>query len=230
MHRLLLVEDEPDLLEPTRAALNALGCEVRVATTGSEALIAAAEDPPPDMVLLDLMLPDQTGIAVCHKLRDDPRTSHVPIIIVSARTDEYDRVIGFEAGADDYITKPYSLRELTLRVQALLRRAPVTAATTEADHDESLVLDPVAHRATLFGEELGLTVVEFRMLSTFVANRGKALTREQLCLATWGQQYAISVRAVDTNIKRLRQKLGTAGRSLETIRGVGYRWTGGTTT
>ncbi len=233
MPKLLLVEDEPDLVEPTRATLAASGFTVEVATSGTQALEAASREPPPDLVLLDLMLPDLNGISVCHRLRTDPRTARIPILVVSARGDEYDRVLGFEAGADDYITKPFSLRELALRIRALLRRggpatgaAPASAPELGRVAADGVLLDAEAYRAWLGGEELDLTLIEFRLLATFLAHRERALTREELCMATWGHEHAISVRAVDTNVKRLRRKLGAAGASLETVRGVGYRWIG----
>lgn len=222
MHTLLLVEDEPDLADPLRFLLEARGLRVTLARTGSEALSLARESVP-DMVLLDLMLPDLSGVEVCRRLRSDAATAEVPILVLSARTEEYDKVVGFESGADDYLTKPYSARELVLRVQALLRRGGPGSRSTPV-RSGGLVLDAEQHRATLDGEPLVLTVIEFRMLATFLAQVGKALTRQDICLGTWGSAYAIDERSVDTNVKRLRSKLGPAGAQLETVRGVGYRW------
>jgi two-component system phosphate regulon response regulator PhoB len=224
--RVLVVEDEEDLAVPIQHLLGEMGLACEIATTGYEALARAVAHPP-DLVLLDLMLPDVSGVEVCRRLRADPITQTIPIVMVTARADEYDKVIGFEAGADDYVTKPFSVRELGLRVQSWLRRtanAPATARSDAPIRFGELVVDPVAHRASLDGSELELTVVEFRMLSTFLTRAGRALTRDEVCLGTWGASYAISERAVDTNVKRLRKKLGSAGHYLETVRGIGYRW------
>jgi two-component system phosphate regulon response regulator PhoB len=223
---LLLVEDEADLADPLRFLLEARGLAVQIARTGAEAL-AAVRASAPDAVLLDLMLPDLSGIEVCRRLRSHPATAQVPILVVSARGEEYDKVVSFEAGADDYITKPYSARELVLRVMALLRRGGPATPRHGPLRSAGLVVDAEQHVASVDGEPVDLTVVEFRMLGTLLAQPGKALRREDICLGTWGSSYAISERSVDTNVKRLRGKLGAAGRHLETVRGAGYRWNPG---
>jgi two-component system phosphate regulon response regulator PhoB len=220
--RLLVVEDEPELAEPLQYWLEGQGFVCEVVGTGSAAL-ARIRASAPDAVLLDLMLPDLSGVEVCRQLRADPRTADLPVVMVTARADEYDKVVGFEAGADDYITKPYSLREVTLRVKALLRRTRVAPEAADLSFG-ALSVELEAHVATWQGQPLDLTVVEFRMLRTFLESRGRAMTREEICLGTWGERYAISERAVDTNVKRLRRKLLGAGDYLETVRGVGYRW------
>ena len=223
--RVLVVEDERDLAIPLQHLLQELGFACLVAATGQGALEAVAAEPP-DLVLLDLMLPDLSGIEVCRRLRADPATADIPILMVTARTDEYDKIVGFEAGADDYITKPFSFRELSARVQSLLRRSGrrERVVNEEPVRFGELLLDPQAHHASVAGEPLDLTEVEFRMLATFLDHRGRALTRDEVCLGTWGGSYAISERAVDTNVKRLRRKLGRVGRYIETVRGIGYRW------
>jgi len=222
---LLLVEDEPDLAEPLLFALGRDGYDVTVVTSGVHALEAVLGDSPPDLLLLDLMLPDMSGLEICRRIRSDQRVARLPIIAMTARADEYDKVVGFEAGVDDYITKPFSLREVSLRIRALLRRAAETAPP-QGDEVRSgpLRMDTAGHVATWGSEPLELTVVEFRMLETFARHPKVALTREQIRELTWGDTYAISERAVDTNVRRLRQRLGDNGRYVETVRGVGYRW------
>lgn len=170
------------------------------------------------------MLPDVSGAEICRRIRQDPRTRRIPVIIVSARGDEFDRVVGFELGADDYVTKPFSLRELALRITALLRRAVAQAPTGERLAFDALVLDMDALQVTWEGADVELTALEIRILECFLRSPGKALVRNDIRDRAWGVGYRIGERAVDTNIKRLRQKLGHAGRFIETVRGVGYRW------
>jgi two-component system phosphate regulon response regulator PhoB len=224
--RILLIEDEPDLAAPVAHYLEAVGFRTEIGADAASGLAAARREVP-DLVLLDLMLPDRSGVEVCRDLRAEVATSGVPILMLTARSADEDRIGGFEAGADDYVTKPCNLRELGLRVTALLRRArgaaPAPAAAGPV-RSGGLELDPEGHVARIDGVELGLTVVEFRLLLTFLQRAGTAMTREEICSHTWGESYAISGRAVDTNVKRLRRKLGRFGESLTTVRGVGYRW------
>jgi len=226
MGPILLVEDEPDLAEPLVFALEQDGHTVEAVSSGEEALARLVVPPLPSLVLLDLMLPDISGVEVCRRIRDDPSLAHIAVIMVTARADEYDKVVGFEAGADDYITKPYSLREIRLRVAALLRRMTATPPPTDRTVVRSgpFQVDTGAHTATVRGEDLALSVVEFRLLTTFVRHPGQALSRAQIRAHTWGDDYAITDRAVDTNIKRLRDRLGDDAVHIETVRGVGYRW------
>jgi two-component system phosphate regulon response regulator PhoB len=221
MAKLLLVDDEPDLLGPLVYALEREGHEVTTCATGEEALLALSRSTW-DLLLLDLMLPDVSGTTICRRVRADPATAALPVIIVSARADAYDRVVGFEIGADDYVTKPYHLRELLLRVGALLRRAQGDDNPLLRSGD--VVVDRVAHRCEVAGEEIPLTVLELRLLVAFLEQPGRALTRAELRDLAWGEAYRVGERAVDTNIKRLRRKLGAASDPLETVRGVGYRW------
>ncbi|MCA9561094.1 MAG: response regulator transcription factor, partial [Myxococcales bacterium] len=181
-------------------------------------------EPIPDLVLLDLMLPDMSGTEVCRKLRADERTKDVPVMMVTAKGEEIDRVVGFEVGADDYVVKPFSLRELLLRVRAVLRRA----RTGEESEDEitfgRLRIDTPGHHVWVDEEEVKLTALEFRLLTTFHARRGRVQTREMLLSDVWGYQAEVTTRTVDTHVKRLREKLGEAGQYIETVRGVGYRF------
>ena len=224
--RILIVEDERDLLRSLEYALSKEGFETRGVETGSEAVEAATAADPPDLVLLDLMLPDINGTEVCRRLRGDARTSQVPIVMLTAKGDEIDRVVGFEVGADDYVVKPYSMREIILRVRAVLRRAQV--AEVEVDREElrfdGLRVDVPAHRVWVRDHEIHLTALEFRLLTTFLSRKGRVQTRERLLEDVWGMRADLTTRTVDTHVKRLREKLGEAGAYIETLRGVGYRF------
>jgi two-component system phosphate regulon response regulator PhoB len=180
----------------------------------------------PDLVLLDLMLPDMAGTEICRRIRAHERTRNVPVIILTAKTEEIDRVVGFEVGADDYVTKPFSVRELSLRIRAILRRAHVDSGDVGGAVQVfgRLRMDGEAHRVWVDEQELRLTALEFRLLSTFMTRRGRVQTRETLLSDVWGIQADVTTRTVDTHVKRLREKLGAAGEYVETVRGVGYRW------
>jgi two-component system phosphate regulon response regulator PhoB len=171
------------------------------------------------------MLPDISGTDVCRRLRLSEKTRAVPVLMLTARTDEIDRVVGFEVGADDYVVKPFSTRELLLRVKAILRRMQPVEPTAEGERSFGrLRLDAAAHRVWVDGEEVTLTALEFRLLSTFLARKGRVQTRDMLLSDVWGIEADITTRTVDTHVKRLREKLGPAGVYVETIRGVGYRF------
>ncbi|MCA9537714.1 MAG: response regulator transcription factor [Myxococcales bacterium] len=221
---ILIVEDEHDLLNALEYNLEREGYRTRVASTGRAALEAASFDPPPDLVLLDLMLPDMPGTEVCRKLRADDRMREVPVMMVTAKNEEIDRVVGFEVGADDYVVKPFSMRELLLRVRAVLRRARVTGDERDEIVFGILRIDQPGHRVWVDDEEIRLTALEFRLLTTFHARRGRVQTREMLLSDVWGYQADVTTRTVDTHVKRLREKLGQAGMYIETVRGVGYRF------
>lgn len=225
---ILIVDDEPDLVSALEFALRREGFATRSATGGADALLRATQDPIPDLILLDLMLPDLQGTEVCRRLKSDPRTGHVPVIMITARSEEIDRVVGFEVGADDYVTKPFSTRELILRARAVLRRSRPRddVASPDSVVFGRLKVDVAAHRAWVDGEEVELTALEFRLLQFFLGRRGRAQTRESLLDTVWGVQAAVTTRTVDTHVKRLRQKLGEAGVYVHTVRGVGYRFAG----
>ncbi len=223
--RILIVEDEADLSSIMAYNLERDGFSVRTALNGASALEALGQEPTPDLVLLDLMLPDMSGTEICRSMRQDARTREIPVIMVTARGEEVDRVVGFELGADDYVVKPFSVRELMLRVRAVLRRvSDAQAQPSEGIEFGSLTVDESAHRVTVAGDEVSITALEFRLLVTFLSRKGRVQTREQLLDDVWGHDVAVTMRTVDTHVKRLREKLGDAGEYIETVRGVGYRF------
>ncbi|MFN7952967.1 MAG: response regulator transcription factor [bacterium] len=226
---ILIVDDEPDLVRTLEYTLEREGFETKSARNGKAALELLARDPAPDLVLLDLMLPDMAGTEICRKIRQDARTRRVPVIMLTAKTDEIDRVVGFEVGADDYVAKPFSVRELMLRVRAVLRRASPNDLEGDEEEDEelrfgALRIDVPGHRAWVGDEEVTLTALEFRLLVTLLNRKGRVQTRDRLLDDVWGIQADVTTRTVDTHIKRLREKLGAAGDYIETLRGVGYRF------
>jgi len=220
---LLVVDDEPDLLELVRVNLANAGFAVTTAATGREALASVRRERP-DLVVLDLMLPDMAGTEVCRELRADASTARLPIIMLTARSDEVDRVVGFELGADDYVTKPFSPRELVLRVRAVLRRLAADGDASDTLAKNDLRLDTARHRCFVAEEEVDLTAKEFELLAHLMSRPGRALTRDQLLDAVWGAEVSVTTRTIDTHLKRLREKLGSAGDLIETVRGIGYRF------
>jgi len=222
---ILVVEDETDLAELVSFNLKQEGYGVAVAADGASAL-AEARRQPPDLILLDLMLPDLSGIEVCRRLRAEAATASVPIIMVTARGEEIDRVLGFEVGADDYVVKPFSPRELVLRVGAVLRRGTTPLATDEPGETFDIGrmrIDVPRHEVCVDGEPVPLTALEFKLLLDLAHGRGRVQTRDSLLERVWGYAPGIETRTVDTHVKRLREKLGAAARYIETVRGVGYR-------
>ena len=223
MTTVLLVDDERDLLSVLDFNLRAAGFETLLATRGEEALLALKRRVP-DLVLLDLMLPDLPGTEVCRRIKADPRTRHVPVVMLTAKGEEVDRVVGFELGADDYVTKPFSVRELTLRLKAILRRAGAGKPAEPAREAVGPIrVDVEAHRVFVDGAEANLTPLEFKLLTTFMSRLGRVQSREQLLEDVWEMSPEVETRTVDTHVKRLREKLGTGRDLLETVRGVGYR-------
>lgn len=220
----LVIDDERDLLDLIAHHLKAAGFDVLTAARGSEGSRLAAEKHP-DLILLDIMLPDVQGTDILRKLRQDAATASIPVIFLTARGEEVDRVVGFELGAEDYVVKPFSPRELTLRVKALLRRA-----TPDGHSDEKIVqrggiqLDRGRHEVTVGGEALVLTPTEFNLLAFFMDRPGRVLDREALLNNVWGADVFVTDRTVDTHVKRLRSKLGSGADAIETVRGVGYRF------
>ena len=220
----LVIEDEVDLAATLEYNLKTEGFSPRVATTGRQGLEAALAEPAPDLIVLDLMLPDVSGTEICRRLREHERTRDIPVIMCTAKGAEIDRVVGFEVGADDYVVKPYSVRELILRIRALLRRATRTDGESAPTRFGRLRVDREAHRAWVDEAEVMLTALEFRLLQTFLARKGRVQTREALLADVWGIEAEVTTRTVDTHVKRLREKLGDAGEYVETLRGVGYRF------
>jgi two-component system phosphate regulon response regulator PhoB len=228
MPLILVVEDEGDIRQILSYNLGQAGHQVLTAEHGSAALELARKERPA-LVLLDLMLPDTSGLDVCRQLKSDPALKHIPVIMLTARSEEIDRVVGFELGADDYVVKPFSVRELVLRIQAVLRRAQTTGTTDAADAAAELLfgrlrVDRSAHRTWVEGEEIMLTPLEMKLLWTLYLRRGRVQTRATLLDEVWEASPENNTRTVDTHIKRLREKLGTAGVYVETVRGIGYRF------
>jgi DNA-binding response OmpR family regulator len=221
--KILVVDDEPDALELIAFNLKNAGLEVLTAENGDQAL-RLARSQLPDLILLDLMLPEVDGLEVCKILRRDPATSAIPIIMVTAKAAEMDRVLGLELGADDYVTKPFSPRELVLRVKNLLRRRQATETPTDRISVGDLSIDIPRHLVTVQGRAVELTATEFRLLSVLAQRRGRVQSREQLLRDVWNYETVIDTRTVDTHMRRLREKLGPAARYLDTVRGVGYRF------
>ncbi len=222
--RILVVEDEPDLADLVALNLRQEGHEVVIAHDGATAL-AEIQRRQPDLLVLDVMLPDISGLEVCRRLRRNAQTIRLPVIMLTARNDEVDRVVGFEVGADDYVPKPFSPRELVLRVDAILRR---TIATPEIGGPQvialgNLVIDVPAHRVEVQGEEILLTALEFRLLLDLASRAGRVQSRDALLERVWGYSPNVETRTVDTHVKRLREKLGAGADQIETVRGVGYR-------
>ncbi|MCB9795545.1 MAG: response regulator [Alphaproteobacteria bacterium] len=220
---ILVVEDEEDILRLIRVNLEREGYRVRTATTAAAALEVLAQPALPDLVLLDLMLPDLTGTEVCRRIRADERTRGLPVIMVTARSEEIDRVVGLTVGADDYVAKPFSVRELCLRVRAILRRTHQDSPGANVEGLEGLRLDDEGGRVTVGGVERLLTPLESRLLGLLVDNQGRVFTRELLREKIWDEGADVTLQAVDSSVKRLRRKLGPAGQAIETLRGVGYR-------
>lgn len=221
--RILVVEDEEDILELIRYNLQKEGYTVTGATSGEEALVCVKSGMP-DLVLLDLMLPGVNGLDVCRQLRQDPASSHVPIIIVTAKDEESDIVLGLELGADDYVAKPFSPKVLLARVRAVLRRRARPASddkTVLRVHD--LLIDPGRHQVSVKGEPVELTATEFRVLHLLARKPGWVFTRTRIVDAVHGDEYPVTDRSVDVQIVGLRKKLGSEGHCIETVRGVGYR-------
>ncbi len=223
--RILVVEDERDIAALVAYHLTKEGYRVSTAESGHEALEAATTERP-DLMVLDLMLPGYSGYDVLAELRRRPALADVPVIILTARREEADRVKGLELGADDYLTKPFSPRELVLRVAAVLRRsqAPAVAGATRVLRGGDIVVDLNALTVTVHGEPADLTPTEYRLLVALLERRGRVQSRDQLLRAAWEVHSKIETRTVDMHVQRLRGKLGVAGDNIETVRGFGYRF------
>ena len=223
--RILIVEDERDIVELLRYNLQEAGFKTDYVRNGADALQRAVEEPP-DLILLDLMLPEVDGLIVCRLLKGDPRTKNVPIVMLTAKIEEEDRVKGLELGADDYIPKPFSPREVVLRVAAVLRRLKVGGEReqTQQIQTHGLIIDLDKHQVLTDDETIELTATEFKLLTLFARSPGRVFTRDILMDVIWGQDYYGIDRTVDTHVSRLRRKLGNLGRHIETVHGVGYRF------
>jgi len=220
--KILVVDDEPDAIELIEFNLKAAGFEVIAAADGAQALTKARQNMPA-LILLDLMLPEVDGLDVCKQLRADPATNAIPIIMLTAKSEEIDRVLGLELGADDYVTKPFSPRELVLRIKNLLQRRSASEPKRDQIQLGELALDIPRHQVTFRGKELELTATEFKLMTILAQRKGRVQSREQLLKDVWGYESVIDTRTVDTHMRRLREKLGDAAGCLDTVRGVGYR-------
>jgi DNA-binding response OmpR family regulator len=220
--RVLLIEDDADIAEAIGYQMEKAGLSLRVARTGEEGLEAVRKGV--DLVLLDLNLPGMDGLEVCRMIRRQQTTAHLPIIIVSARADEVDRVLGLEMGADDYVVKPFSLKELAARAKVALRRNATTGEPPQGYRDENWEIEFDAYVVRYRGEEIRLTHKEFELFRYMVERPGRVLTRERLLERVWGWESNIDVRSIDAHIRRLRVKLGEARHHVETVVGLGYRF------
>jgi len=223
--KVLIIEDEPDIRKTIDYNLSKESFTVFQAGSiaeGEQSIL----DNCPDVIILDLMLPDGSGLTLCRDVKSNSETKHIPIILLTAKADEVDRVIGFELGADDYVTKPFSVRELTLRVKAILKRG--VSESIKSDEAEfifgELKLNLEAHQIFINNNEITFTALEFRLLKHLIDRRGRVQTRDQLLEEVWGYSAEVTTRTVDTHIKRLREKLGSTSEYIQTIRGVGYRF------
>jgi two-component system phosphate regulon response regulator PhoB len=223
--KILIIEDEPDIRKTLEYNISREGYEVISASSlseGREKLESASFS----LLLLDLMLPDGSGLDLCRELKQDKSLSSMPVIILTAKDDEVDKVVGFELGADDYVTKPFSVRELILRVKAVLKRGERKSDNMEVQRQfGELKIDVDSHEVFINDDQVSLTALEFKLLHQLVDRRGRVQSRDQLLSDVWGYSSDVTTRTVDTHIKRLREKLGDMGKYVQTIRGVGYKFT-----
>jgi len=223
--KILIIEDEPDIRKTLEYNISREGYHV----VGASSLLEAKSQIESDsfsLILLDLMLPDGSGLDLCREIKSDKEKSSVPIIILTAKDDEVDKVVGFELGADDYVTKPFSVRELILRMKAVLKRGEKKSDNVEVQRQfGQLSIDPESHEVFVDNNEITLTALEFKLLCQLVDRRGRVQSRDQLLSDVWGYSAEVTTRTVDTHIKRLREKLGSMGKYVQTIRGVGYKFT-----
>lgn len=223
--KILIVEDERDIVDLLRYNLQKAGFKTDYVWNGADALQRACDNAP-DLILLDLMLPEVDGLIVCRLLKNDPRTKNIPIVMVTAKTEERDRVKGLEFGADDYIVKPFSPREVVLRVSAVLRRlqSGKQAESPQQIETHGLTIDMDKHQVLTESGAIALTATEFKLITLFARSPGRVFTRDVLMDVVWGQDYYGIYRTVDTHVSRLRRKLREFGKYIETVHGVGYRF------
>lgn len=221
--KILVIEDNEDTRELLRYNLAAAGYEAAAAPDGHEGL-ELARTMLPDLILLDLMLPGMDGLEVCRRLKQAPETGRIPVIMLTAKGEEVDRIVGLELGADDYVVKPFSPRELVLRIKAVLRRSPADEDSPGLFEEEGLRVDFEAHTIDIDHQRVPLTATEFKLLSELIRGRGKVQTRDHLLDMVWDTHFEGYSRTVDTHVRRLRQKLGPYADWVETVRGVGYRF------
>ena len=217
--KILIIEDESDVADLLTLNLRKAGFRTSTAADGASGLQKARDDRP-DFIILDLMLPKMSGLEICKILKSDNATSHTPILMLTARAEEIDRIVGLEFGADDYVTKPFSPREVVLRIRAIFRRGEKADESLKAG---PISIDPARHEVRINGKRVRLTSLEFKLLRTLMQRRGRVQERDRLLNEVWGYESVIDTRTVDTHVRRLREKLGKAGDAIETVRGFGYR-------
>ena len=217
--KILIIEDETDVADLLTLNLRKAGYRISTAADGAGGLQKARDDKP-DLIILDLMLPKMSGLEVCKILKGDTATAQLPVLMLTARAEEIDRIVGLEFGADDYVTKPFSPREIVLRIRAILRRGETVDESLRAG---PISIDPVRHKVRVNSKQVHLTSLEFKLLQTLIQRRGRVQDRDRLLNDVWGYESVIDTRTVDTHVRRLREKLGNAGDAIETIRGFGYR-------
>ena len=217
--KILIIEDESDVADLLSLNLRKAGFRVSTAADGASGLQKARDDRP-DFIILDLMLPKLSGFEVCKILKSDAATSHTPILMLTARAEEIDRIVGLEFGADDYVTKPFSPREIVLRIRAIFRRGEKADESLNAG---PISIDPARHEVRVNGKRVRLTSIEFKLLQKLMQRRGRVQDRDRLLNEVWGYESVFDTRTVDTHVRRLREKLGKAGDAIETVRGFGYR-------
>lgn len=223
MSRLIaVVDDEPDILDLVSLHLSKAGFAVRTFPDAGRFQKSLASSLP-DLVILDLMLPDADGLDVCRQIKADPRTAHVPVMMLTAKGDESDKVVGLELGADDYVTKPFSPKELVARVKAVLRRNDKQQARATVEIAEGVVMDLKRYEVTVRGRKLDLTTTEFKLLEILAQRRGWVFSRDEILGRLWGEEKAVLDRTIDVHVTNLRKKMGKAGRLIENVRGVGYK-------
>jgi DNA-binding response OmpR family regulator len=221
-HKIMVVDDEADVIDMLVINLRSAGFQVVAVEDGATAL-AKARTEAPSLIILDLMLPKMPGLEICRVLKSDPATRHIPVIMLTAKAEEVDKIVGLELGADDYVTKPFSPRELILRINRSLRRGKEKVVGVERLLIGELALDHTRHEVLVKGIPVELTATEFRLLALLMERRGRVQGRDSLLNDVWGYESVIDTRTVDTHVRRLREKLGPLATYIETIRGVGYR-------
>jgi len=221
--KILVVEDDRNIAKLVKFNVEKAGFDCEVCSTGEQGL-KHMEKQPVDLMVLDIMLPGVDGLEVCRQIKQDKNTARIPVVILTAKGEEVDRVVGFELGADDYIVKPFSPRELILRIKAILKRLTPEEQEKEILRADKLVVDILRHKVTVEKKEVELTPMEFKLLTTLMERRGRVQSRERLLSDVWDIASDVTTRTVDTHVKRLREKLGKAGGSIATVRGIGYKF------
>ena len=222
-HKVFIVEDEPDLRDTLKYNLENEGFSVEAFSNGED-FLSSVDKNKPNLVILDLMLPGASGLDVCRELRSNENYDGIGIVMLTAKSEEIDRIVGFELGADDYVTKPFSVRELILRVKVLLKKRTDDGANEQILEFGPILMNLDAHEVSIDGKIVNLTALEFKLLKHLLKRKGRVQTRDQLLGDVWGYSSEVTTRTVDTHIKRLREKLGEPGDLIQTIRGVGYRF------